>query len=1057
MLLQTLTNRVSKGSKKVSLRLVLIVPFVVQIFLIVGLTGWLSLQNGQEAVKNLATQLNVEVSGRIVQHLERYLSIPHQINQINLDAIELGLLNPHNFVSTGQYFWRQMQVFDVGYISFGNVKGEFIGVERLNDQRLVINEVSEKSGLGKLYIYQTDNQGNRINLLNVKGWHPQAEAWYRDAVQAGKPLWSKIYQWQDKPEILSISASYPVANKTNSIVGVLSVDLILDQINDFLDSLKVSASGKTFILERDGLLVASSSKEPNFISRDGQIERVQGIDSSNLVIRLTTQNLIAQFGNLENIKDKEKLNFEIAGSRHYVQITPFADEFGLDWLIVVVVPEADFMAQIKANTRTTIGLCVVALSVASAIAIFTSNRITRPILQLSAASRAIASGELDQKFAGESITELAILADSFNQMAEQLRSYFSDLEKTNEQLEQRVEERTAALRLSEEKFALAFRSSPDPITITTLSDGCFMEVNDSFLSITGYTWEEVMGKTTTELDFWVNPEDIVRLNSILTNEGSVRKQEFDFRIKSGEVRTGLLSAEIINIGGQDCLLTVTNDITVRKRAQEALSESQRTLATLMSNLPGMAYRAGNQQNWTMKFVSEGCYELTGYQPEQLIDNAKICYSQLILLEDQELVQCEVQAAIAERRSFRVVYRIITATGEQKWVWEQGRGVFSPEGELLTIEGFITDITERKEATEALQEKEQYLRLILDNIPQQVFWKDTNLIFLGCNKNWAAAAGVDSPEAVVGLTDYDLLPNREIADFYRTEDRKIIETNTPKLHFIACKVKPAPDGQKVWLDINKIPIHDAKGNVVGILGVLEDITLRKQAEEALRAEQENMERLLLNIFPAAIAQELKQNQNGLIKHNGGALIAEQFEEVTILFADIVGFTPLSTRMKPTELVNLLGSIISAFDQLSEQYGLEKIKTIGDAYMVAGGLPVPRADHAEAIANMALEMQQVITQFRTDRGEPFQIRIGINTGAVVAGVIGMKKFIYDLWGDTVNVASRMESQGIAGGIQVTKATYQRLQNNYILEKRGSIFVKGKGEMVTYWLTGRRISEF
>ncbi|HAG85721.1 MAG TPA: hypothetical protein DCL61_32430, partial [Cyanobacteria bacterium UBA12227] len=172
-----------------------------------------------------------------------------------------------------------------------------------------------------------------------------------------------------------------------------------------------------------------------------------------------------------------------------------------------------------------------------------------------------------------------------------------------------------------------------------------------------------------------------------------------------------------------------------------------------------------------------CCDLTGYQPEDLINNSNVSYQKLILLEDRELVQGEVQAAIAERQPFRIVYRIITATGEQKWVWEQGRGVFSPDGELLTIEGFITDITERKKATEALQQKEQYLRLILDNIPQQVFWKDTNLIFLGCNKNWAEATGVDSPEAVVGLTDYDLLPNREIADFYREQDRKIIETNT----------------------------------------------------------------------------------------------------------------------------------------------------------------------------------------------------------------------------------------------------------------------------------------
>ena len=221
-------------------------------------------------------------------------------------------------------------------------------------------------------------------------------------------------------------------------------------------------------------------------------------------------------------------------------------------------------------------------------------------------------------------------------------------------------------------------------------------------------------------------------------------------------------------------------------------------------------------------------------------------------------------------------------------------------------------------------------------------------------------------------------------------------------------------------------------------------MRKQAELALRVEQEKSERLLLNILPKAIADQLKQHQGSL---------AEQFDEATILFADIAGFTPLSAQMRPIELVNLLNQIFSAFDQLAEQHGLEKIKTIGDAYMVAGGLPRIRPDHVEAVAEMALDMQRVITRFRRVDGKPFYLRIGINTGSVVAGVIGIRKFIYDLWGDAVNVASRMESQGIAGGIQVTASTYERLKDKYVLEKRGAIAVKGKGEMITYWLTGRK----
>ncbi|HBB30465.1 MAG TPA: adenylate/guanylate cyclase domain-containing protein [Cyanobacteria bacterium UBA8803] len=216
-------------------------------------------------------------------------------------------------------------------------------------------------------------------------------------------------------------------------------------------------------------------------------------------------------------------------------------------------------------------------------------------------------------------------------------------------------------------------------------------------------------------------------------------------------------------------------------------------------------------------------------------------------------------------------------------------------------------------------------------------------------------------------------------------------------------------------------------------------------ERKRAEEQS-DRLLLNILPKPIAEQLKQKPS---------CIADRFEEVTILFADIVGFTQLSAEISPTELVNLLNEIFSAFDRLTEKYRLEKIKTIGDAYMVASGLPVPRPDHAESIAEMALDMQQEVKQFNQLHSTKLDIRIGINTGEVVAGVIGTKKFIYDLWGDAVNTASRMESHGIAGAIQVTEATYQSLRNKYLLQERGVIKVKGKGEMMVFLLTGRNVS--
>jgi len=213
---------------------------------------------------------------------------------------------------------------------------------------------------------------------------------------------------------------------------------------------------------------------------------------------------------------------------------------------------------------------------------------------------------------------------------------------------------------------------------------------------------------------------------------------------------------------------------------------------------------------------------------------------------------------------------------------------------------------------------------------------------------------------------------------------------------------------------------------------------------VKDEQEKSERLLLNILPQPIAERLKNDQG---------IIADTFAEATVLFADIVDFTRLATHISATDVVSLLNDIFSVFDSLAEKHGLEKIKTIGDAYLVVGGLPTPRPDHAEAIADMALDMQKAVGGKTRDTGGLLQVRIGIHTGPVVAGVIGTRKFIYDLWGDTVNIASRMESFGVPGAIQVTPAAYERLHNLYRLEERGNVQIKGKGEMTTYLLLGKK----
>ena len=218
---------------------------------------------------------------------------------------------------------------------------------------------------------------------------------------------------------------------------------------------------------------------------------------------------------------------------------------------------------------------------------------------------------------------------------------------------------------------------------------------------------------------------------------------------------------------------------------------------------------------------------------------------------------------------------------------------------------------------------------------------------------------------------------------------------------------------------------------------------EQSNRELAAERETSERLLLNVLPRTIADRLRQTPG---------TIADSFAEATVLFADIVGFTGICQALAPETLVAWLNEIFSAIDALAEEFGLEKIKTVGDAYMLVGGVPHRRPDHAEAVANLALALHEVMASHRTPAGEPLRFRVGIHTGQVVAGVIGQRKFAYDLWGDTVNTASRMQTHGVGGSTHVSTAVRDRLRTSHTFAERGEVAIKGKGTVTTFLLTGR-----
>jgi signal transduction histidine kinase/CheY-like chemotaxis protein len=443
--MQSLKHLIAKTIGQVPLRTVIIVPFVLQIVGAVGVVGYLSFKNGQHAVNDLANQLLTRASDQVVHYLTDLLNTPQVINRLNLDAIELGQLNLKNFQTTGRLFCKQMQIFqEVGYVNYANAQGEFIGVERLDNGTLLINETL-KPNLNQMSVYATDAQGQRTRQLEVLTDESpiQQEGWYADAAKARKSVWSQIYQWSDKPEVLSISASYPVFDRQQTLVGVIGVDLILTQVGDLLRELRISPSSRVFIIERNGLLIASSSDEKLLTRVKGGAQRLSVLNSRDRLIQATAQHLQRSYGDFRKLYQVRELSFELNRKRQFVQTIPWRDQMGLDWLVVIAVPESDFMAQIHENNRTTFLLCLAALAVAILVGMITARWMTHPIQRLNVAAKNLAEGQWDQEIQLERSDEVGELATSFNQMAQQLHESFATLE-------QRVAERTAELARAKE-------------------------------------------------------------------------------------------------------------------------------------------------------------------------------------------------------------------------------------------------------------------------------------------------------------------------------------------------------------------------------------------------------------------------------------------------------------------------------------------------------------------------------------------------------------------------------------------------------------------------------
>jgi len=421
--------------------LVLVIPFVLQIFAAVGVTGWLAVRNGQQAVEALANQLMGEVGDRIQDNLQAKLDIPHQINQTNLNLIQLGLLPIDDQEILGRHFLQQVRQFPyIVYVYFGNPQGGAILAEQLRDQkaRLALTPDFVKNDY---LIYDLNSLDEPTTLVENFGFlDATTRPWYQAAIEAQKAVWSDIYPELSLQTPIS-SATLPVYDDQGELLGVLSSDILLfEEFDKLLGSLTIRQSGEIFITQRTGEVLSSSLSDAAM--EEGSLSLA--IDSSSPLIRTAFVEAQTQIVNFEEMQAVQNFSFVLENQKLFAQVIPFQDERGIDWLIFITVPESDFMTEINAQRQATVLLCLLALAIAAGAGILTARWVTQPLLKLSLAAQNLAAGQWEQTVSLNRRDEVGQLAVAFNSMAKQLQASFTTLE-------QKVQERTAELALAKEQ------------------------------------------------------------------------------------------------------------------------------------------------------------------------------------------------------------------------------------------------------------------------------------------------------------------------------------------------------------------------------------------------------------------------------------------------------------------------------------------------------------------------------------------------------------------------------------------------------------------------------
>ncbi len=1066
MSLNSLTRSVSKVSGKVPLRIVLVVPFVIQIFAAVGLVGWLSFRNGQKAVNDVATQLRSEISDRIQQRLESYLETPHLIDRINVKAARLGELNIQDTQRMGRYFWEQIQMFkSVNLIYVGTQQGEYIGAKRPTNDTLTINFANRKTG-GTYHVYAPDNKGNPVKLLRVTTqYDPRIRPWYKQTVKTGRPSWSPIYPFFEPPS-LGITAAHPLYDENGKLQAIFASDFALSDISKFLNGLKIGRSGQSFIMERSGALVATSTTDrPYIMDKDGSLEQLKAIASRNPITRSAAEHLISHFGNLTKIDSPQQLAFKINNKRQFLQVTPLKDPYGIDWLVVVVIPESDFMGQIDINTRSTILLCLVALVVATLAGVATSRWIIRPIHRLSAAADALSKGEWDNTVQVDREDELGVLASAFNSMALQLQDSFASLEANNAELQ----------RLDQLKDEFLANTSHE---LRTPLNGIIGIAESLIEGATGQLPEKTQSNLATIANSGRRLSNLV--NDIL-DFSQLKHKTIELHINSIGMRE---IAEVVLTLSQPLIgkksLRLINSISPDVPLVDA---DENRVQQILHNLIGNA----------IKFTELGIIEVS----------AEVVNSHLSAVNSEKLIVTNNGQRTAQSRQLAITVSdtgIGISTDKLDKIFEsfeQADGstarVYGGTGLGLAVTKQLVELHKGNiyvsstvgvgsRFTFTLPLSQSKVKKIQEISPirtlsaatfatvQTQYLTDETLENLTTPKSLTSKTGDlkilivdDEPINLQVLFNNLSLQNYSITQAANgLEALEILEKGFKPDLILLDVMMPRMTGYEVCRRIREtllqteVPIVmlTAKNQISDLVegfnsGANDYLTKPFSKDELFTRIKTHIRLAKINAaYGRFVPHEFLQflGHESIVDVKLGDHIQK---DMTILFADIRSFTTLSEEMSPNENFNFLNSYLKRVSPVIRAYNGFIDKYVGDAVMAL--FPASADDAVQS----AIEMQKQVSLYNEHRQNsdyaPIAIGIGLHTGSLMLGTIGEEERMETtVISDAVNLASRLQglTKVYGASIVISGELLSRLDDptQYFYRFLDKVQVKGKKESVS-----------